>query len=692
MISTGLLGSKHMKHIVGICRFSLLGRGDWKAYRKASADQIDGIVAAQREKLFDSERLEERLWSFEHITLASLKAQTDQNFILLVLASSHMPDVYKNRLADICRSYQNVKLKFFDVMTAKKAQISLLKSLEISLSDCIQFRLDDDDGLSDNYIQELRKTAEEAVVNHRAFTVTISHCLYALKQNSSVDFYSWTVNFLAAGIAFYHPRKSIFEAAHFAMGNKYHYGVLPDCWSFVSNNGHNDSSMTEALALKRGLVKLEDVSFRELARKNFSWIKQDLFDKDKNISDMNKGCHYKSRVDDYVIEYIPRSDRTLFVGFDSLADVRNDAVDRKAWGHDFAKANGWSFLGVRALGETWFRSDNLRETLADIALKLKGYERIALSGTSMGGYAACVFSPLFPGCSVIAFSPQSSLCEKIAPWDMRYPQSHKLDWTGRHSDAQASIIKTNEYWIFYDHHHYEDRLHAERLIAAGAKGVRMRWAGHMTAQFLSSLSMLSEVSRRCVNKEFTESWFYERYRMARYHRRYVLPFATELVGKKSARCVDYALQTKIMHQFPLISLEVKKKNDMRKIPGFNASSLHKEIVSSMKWASNNPYKFQKRFKTYQGVNSLKDYDSLYPILRAGGKRLASSADYHVWMTNCLASRKDEEGVLNSLLSAYYIDHRRPRLSARLHSVAKRMGRSDIISLINKFSALERIAD
>jgi len=52
--------------------------------------------------LFDPARLESRLATFEHLTLASVKAQTDPDFTFVVLASAQMPECYQDRLEALC--------------------------------------------------------------------------------------------------------------------------------------------------------------------------------------------------------------------------------------------------------------------------------------------------------------------------------------------------------------------------------------------------------------------------------------------------------------------------------------------------------------------------------------------------------------------------------------------------------------
>ena len=50
--------------VVGVCRFSMLGRGDWKAYRNQPDEALDTIYADKAAELFTPERMEARFATF----------------------------------------------------------------------------------------------------------------------------------------------------------------------------------------------------------------------------------------------------------------------------------------------------------------------------------------------------------------------------------------------------------------------------------------------------------------------------------------------------------------------------------------------------------------------------------------------------------------------------------------------------
>ncbi len=87
--------------------------GDWKVYRDKTDDEILPIALKQAEQLFQPERIEARLKTFEHLTLASMQAQTDDDFHFIVLASEMMPQPYREKLEEICSGVPQVTLRFF---------------------------------------------------------------------------------------------------------------------------------------------------------------------------------------------------------------------------------------------------------------------------------------------------------------------------------------------------------------------------------------------------------------------------------------------------------------------------------------------------------------------------------------------------------------------------------------------------
>lgn len=535
--------------IVGICRFSLVGRGDWKAYRGKSDAEVAAIAMQQAEHLFTPERMEARLKSFEHLTLASLRAQTDQDFRFLVLASEMMPQHYRDRLEDICARIPQVVLRFFGLSSVGEAQMRVYRELRLKLADTIQFRLDDDDCLCADYIEQLKAHAQPMLDSPEPFAISLGGVLYCATVGNTPATYHWPVRFLAVGLALKHDTKSIFGFGHFALEQRFRSCIIPDRLALVSHSGINDTTFTPEMAKRRGFVLLDEGQIAERLAQNFPFLtarakvlvglpralQTDVPMAQSHphhppvpfwlhamaTSRYRRGFFIAE--DSFALQHTRRKRDVLYVGFDDLSRARDKNRLRDPWGYGLAEQRRWSSLGVMAFRPDWFRSPDLFAHL----LRLRdggffeGYRKVVFSGVSMGAYAACAFSSLAPGSTVIAFSPQSTLDPKLAEWDRRYPSGSRADWSGPFADGAVGLRDTRKAWIVYDPEVAEDRRHAERLAGRNVELLRARHAAHFTAQFLGQIGVLSRFVDECVEGGMTPARFYQLYRQARSFRRFL---------------------------------------------------------------------------------------------------------------------------------------------------------------------------
>ena len=76
--------------IVGICRFSFLGKCDWAETTGKDGDTAR-VMARRRAMLYAPDRLARRFAAFERLCLPSIRAQTDGDFQFWLLTSPEMP-------------------------------------------------------------------------------------------------------------------------------------------------------------------------------------------------------------------------------------------------------------------------------------------------------------------------------------------------------------------------------------------------------------------------------------------------------------------------------------------------------------------------------------------------------------------------------------------------------------------------
>ncbi|MFS4439213.1 hypothetical protein ACMA5I_13455 [Paracoccaceae bacterium GXU_MW_L88] len=219
----------------------------------------------------------------------------------------------------------------------------------------------------------------------------------------------------------------------------------------------------------------------------------------------------------YGVVFTDRGEDVLMVSCDNLSSARDDTMDRSPWGYAFVAKNGWSQLGIMTYNADWFRNDDLLTYLA--SLRDSGFfhrfKKIVMTGTSMGGYAACAFASLAPGCTVIAFSPQSTLDERLVPWEERFNSGRKANWDGLFRDGAVEAKAAKEVFLIYDSEFPPDVRHVERFDSANVTRLPARYSGHKTALFLRRAGLLSSVVKAAVAGELTKKTFDQIYRGGR---------------------------------------------------------------------------------------------------------------------------------------------------------------------------------
>lgn len=133
--------------ITGFIRFSFFGMSDTR--------QKHHDVDAAFDQVYNSTRMEARFYLFENLCLPSLRAQTDQDFKIVMLTSEIMPKPYKDRLRDITADVPNIRIDFTDKKEIRGALKPYMHDPLVT-DRAVNFRLDDDDAISCQYIKRLR--------------------------------------------------------------------------------------------------------------------------------------------------------------------------------------------------------------------------------------------------------------------------------------------------------------------------------------------------------------------------------------------------------------------------------------------------------------------------------------------------------------------------------------------------------
>ena len=100
-------------------------------------------------KLFDQNRLNFKFFIFENNTLKTIVNQNENNFVWLIYTSNLLPEYYKNKLIELIKPYNFIRLFFINNFNEMTVSINNI----VKKKNFTTIRLDDDDGLNENFIK-----------------------------------------------------------------------------------------------------------------------------------------------------------------------------------------------------------------------------------------------------------------------------------------------------------------------------------------------------------------------------------------------------------------------------------------------------------------------------------------------------------------------------------------------------------
>jgi hypothetical protein len=116
--------------------------------------------------LFSPKRLNYKFNFFEKTTLPSILNQTNKSYIWNIYTSEYLPEEYKNKLIELTSPYKEINVYYVESFKCfYKSITNIIKNAKVKYC---TIRLDDDDGLSDNFIENLQKykTIDKVIISH----------------------------------------------------------------------------------------------------------------------------------------------------------------------------------------------------------------------------------------------------------------------------------------------------------------------------------------------------------------------------------------------------------------------------------------------------------------------------------------------------------------------------------------------
>ena len=190
------------------------------------------------------------------------------------------------------------------------------------------------------------------------------------------------------------------------------------------------------------------------------------------------------------------------------------------WGYKFVADQGYSHLGIIMQRRCdWFRQPDLEDYFDHLREDgfFDQFERVIFYGASMGGYGALSYAAAVPGSDVVAFSPQTSLDQKVVPFETRYRDGFgRGKWRkSRYADAVKGAKASRRVTVFADPTHRLDAAHVARLPKKNLVFARCPSSGHNSARLMKFMGCLGDVVLQAFDGTLTEEDFYRTWRANR---------------------------------------------------------------------------------------------------------------------------------------------------------------------------------
>ena len=250
--------------VIGLCRFSYPALGGFQVEHASPQERMAYLWA--------DDRLEERFRLFEAIALPCLKAQKDGDFELIVLIGDEFPAQHQDRLHALCATLPQIRIVKEPPRNNREVCKALLNAARRNPGDpCIQFRYDDDDAVSVDFIANLRAAArdiEPLTRQHRAVGMDWPQGRIAEASAAGIaateiyrPYYVAALGVHVAG----HCNLTIHNFMHERLPRFMPCVSYPDADAFVrTHNGYNDSRQKKVRPVEVSpLSPAEEGLFRE---------------------------------------------------------------------------------------------------------------------------------------------------------------------------------------------------------------------------------------------------------------------------------------------------------------------------------------------------------------------------------------------------------------------------------------------
>ena len=230
--------------IFGYMRFSYLGRSDVRLARQ------NDDLEYRKSVLYAPDRLEERFYFFEKICLPSLKWQSDQDFRFAIFTSPDLPEPYQQRLKQVTEAVPQIEIVYDTAAHINDAiHPWMARQDSVQANRTLQFRLDDDDALSTDFVATLHEHMDRVPENS---IISRPTGLFLMNSSDGPQLLAKFEPYIAIGFAIVNGPGKIHNP--YALQHGGHYRIapslsLPGPLAYI-HTAHAQSDTVEAQARK----------------------------------------------------------------------------------------------------------------------------------------------------------------------------------------------------------------------------------------------------------------------------------------------------------------------------------------------------------------------------------------------------------------------------------------------------------
>lgn len=218
-----------MSTVFGYIRFSFFGRNDTRLSRFVMNDE------KRFNLLYDPQRMEERFYLFENITLPSIRGQIEKDFKILVVSSVVMPDEYKKRLNAAVADIPQIEVVYSDAAHITDEINPRIADMTSSIkgNKTVHFRLDDDDAICAQMVGLLRINKRFARENE---IITFPKGLYLIDHQGKPCLMRKFAPYIAIGWAYVNTPGQVrnpYQGQHNVAFKNLPSMVEPRAWAYI---------------------------------------------------------------------------------------------------------------------------------------------------------------------------------------------------------------------------------------------------------------------------------------------------------------------------------------------------------------------------------------------------------------------------------------------------------------------------